>query len=449
MIGPHVIESSAQATNFAQKAGIVKSLDNVAILQEARADAVKIFRHFFATQNLNDAMGTAQEIVSALNGYNSNNLYLELWNEVHPTLTQLKAVVDILHRWNYNVAGGSWGTGDYDASDFQIAQEAGCDAIAVHCYWDAGQLTIWEAYCYRSYWQLGMPPVVVTECGRRHGNNDPQELITYAQETSKDSYVGGVLPFTWGPTEDWDKQGFNNDGLSSVLIPYSLGVSPMVQPAPPNPSPVRPRWARLCDISNYQGTVNFDLLAPALDGVIVEARDGTTEINTFGPDWYQAGEHGLARVAYMLMRPSQGTGRQNAEWLLETLTTNGFNAGDNISLDFEEEINNPDGSPANLLAFAIDATQTIAGGLKGLLSIPYSSVGYLLAHQIINSPYLASCGIWLDDMQTAHTPTLPPGWNNWTIWQYAQGNLPGISGIVDLDLYNGTIDQLLARGYKP
>ena len=40
-------------------------------------------------------------------------------------------------------------------------------------------------------------------------------------------------------------------------------------------------------------------------------------------------------------------------------------------------------------------------------------------------------------------PTAPTPWTGWTMWQYADnGSVPGISGAVDLDRFNGTVTQL-------
>jgi len=46
---------------------------------------------------------------------------------------------------------------------------------------------------------------------------------------------------------------------------------------------------------------------------------------------------------------------------------------------------------------------------------------------------------YVDGMQ----PSLPKGWFSWTIWQYSEkGRLNGINANVDLDLFNGTLEDL-------
>ena len=50
--------------------------------------------------------------------------------------------------------------------------------------------------------------------------------------------------------------------------------------------------------------------------------------------------------------------------------------------------------------------------------------------------------LWIAHWTTATAPTLPAGgWggNGWTFWQHSgAGSVPGISGPVDLDRYNGS-----------
>ncbi len=45
---------------------------------------------------------------------------------------------------------------------------------------------------------------------------------------------------------------------------------------------------------------------------------------------------------------------------------------------------------------------------------------------------------------------IPSGWDDWTIWQYSsKGVIPGISGNVDMDFFNGSYEDLLAYAGQP
>ncbi len=63
-------------------------------------------------------------------------------------------------------------------------------------------------------------------------------------------------------------------------------------------------------------------------------------------------------------------------------------------------------------------------------------------------PVLSNCWMWL--AQYGPTAVLPPGWDDWTMWQYTDGavgpephEVPGF-GHCDRDFYNGSIDDLNA-----
>lgn len=50
--------------------------------------------------------------------------------------------------------------------------------------------------------------------------------------------------------------------------------------------------------------------------------------------------------------------------------------------------------------------------------------------------------LWIASYTPA-PPALPPGWSNYTMWQYSeQGSVTGITGNVDQDLFNGNMLQL-------
>ena len=63
-------------------------------------------------------------------------------------------------------------------------------------------------------------------------------------------------------------------------------------------------------------------------------------------------------------------------------------------------------------------------------------------------PLLINCWLWL--AQYGSHAVVPPGWNNWTLWQYTDGAVgPGPHGIpnmgpCDRDYFNGTAADLSA-----
>jgi lysozyme len=57
-------------------------------------------------------------------------------------------------------------------------------------------------------------------------------------------------------------------------------------------------------------------------------------------------------------------------------------------------------------------------------------------------PTFSMYKLWVAKYST-QKPNTVPAWNSWWAWQYSsKGSVPGINGEVDLDEYNGTIDEL-------
>jgi lysozyme len=67
-------------------------------------------------------------------------------------------------------------------------------------------------------------------------------------------------------------------------------------------------------------------------------------------------------------------------------------------------------------------------------------------------PVLSNCWLWL--AQYGPTAVLPPGWKDWTMWQYTDGAVGpephDVSGFghCDRDIFNGAIDDL-SNFWKP
>lgn len=54
--------------------------------------------------------------------------------------------------------------------------------------------------------------------------------------------------------------------------------------------------------------------------------------------------------------------------------------------------------------------------------------------------------LWVANFHAA-MPLLPVGWTEWKIWQYSDdGIVPGVRGEVDLNVFNGTLEELMLLG---
>lgn len=236
MIGPHVIRPTPAALRWASRARIVKQIDGTEALRAAPDCAIRVFRAFLSQADPADGAETARAVLERLGSYRHPNLYIELWNEAHPTADALKEAVAVGHAAGVKVAVGSWGTGDYTDSDWQAARASGADAVAVHCYWADRGFTIWNALRYRQFWRSGDPPVLITECGRdrvRDGDGGTwvgkggwhadgisaeqyiAELAAYDRLITADPFVLGACVFTAGATPDW--ANYDTDAISDSI----------------------------------------------------------------------------------------------------------------------------------------------------------------------------------------------------------------------------------------
>jgi GH25 family lysozyme M1 (1,4-beta-N-acetylmuramidase) len=194
---------------------------------------------------------------------------------------------------------------------------------------------------------------------------------------------------------------------------------------------------RCCDISEYQGTVNFDQLKTAVGAVIIRAGyTGGTDAQ-FARNKSEARRVGLARGYYWFAYPSRAGATADADRFLSVIGD--LQAGEVLILDYEVN----DGGPDWCKEF-LDCLQARTG-TKALL---YTNQNRLVT---LNWSALraADYGLWVaifDNDPNANVNTA--GWP-YAMKQYtADGRLPGISGPVDLDEFYGTVDTFYKYGYQ-
>jgi lysozyme len=182
------------------------------------------------------------------------------------------------------------------------------------------------------------------------------------------------------------------------------------------------------DVSHWEGTINWDLAAPALGFAYYKATDGTGFIDAqFGNNKNGCNATGLPHAAYHWFQPSQDPKLQ-ARHYIETLGT-GYRR---YIADFEMA-----GCTAtNMKAFLDECTR-----LTGIKPAIYTGAGFWNSisprptwanqYDLIHAQYSA-----------AHNPTLPAGWITWKIWQNSDYFFfPGCVEIADGNWFNGTMQE--------
>ncbi len=189
--------------------------------------------------------------------------------------------------------------------------------------------------------------------------------------------------------------------------------------------------------------------------VIVKATEGETYSDpTFNDHWTGAKSAGLLRGAYCFFHPNMDPKKQAARFVSAVNAMN-----DNGELPHALDLEVADGvSKDKIIANAkiwLDQVEQ-AFGRKPFI---YSGVSFLQTNfsELGGGPpaWAKDYPLWLawypNQYTPGMTPLMPRGWFNWTIWQYGdKGDVNGINAKVDMDVFNGTLDDLYKfAGAKP
>jgi lysozyme len=197
------------------------------------------------------------------------------------------------------------------------------------------------------------------------------------------------------------------------------------------------------DVSSYQGSINWSAAkASGITFGFAKATEGQTLVDsTFHANWSNMKAAGVVRGAYHFFHPNESATAQ-ANFVLQTVGALG--AGDlPIVLDFEVL----DGvSEATAVSDAVTFLQTVSNA-TGKTAILYMSSAFLSGSYSALSRYT----LWVANYGVS-CPGLPREWSSWTFWQNSDsGNVSGISGGTDTDIFNGSLAALtaLAGGSSP
>ncbi len=201
------------------------------------------------------------------------------------------------------------------------------------------------------------------------------------------------------------------------------------------------------DVSYWQAGIDWPKVrAAGMRFVFIRASDGERYLDpTFSTNWEGAGKAGLLRGAYHFFRPSQSPERQ-AEIFLKVLR----DAGATLELPAVLDLEVIEGQTTERL---IARTKTWLNNVEAALGrkpMLYSNLSFLRTYfTVAGGPpaWVNDHPLWIAWYPPTYTegmtPPLPPGWFQWTFWQYSQtGRVNGINAAVDLDLFNGTLEEL-------
>jgi lysozyme len=191
------------------------------------------------------------------------------------------------------------------------------------------------------------------------------------------------------------------------------------------------------DISSHQPHTDFALIATAIDFAVTKVTEDDDYINPFY-DWQtiQPRAHGLLLGHYHYAQPTKGA--PLLDQLAHYLDTLDLRPGERSALDLEEG----EGDLADW-AYAWCRRANDATGVRQLLyTYPY----FADLHNLHRPDLAEVCDLWYawypNDGTPDHAwPSVAP-WGKALVWQYtANGRVPGIDTVVDLNVFDGTREQ--------
>lgn len=196
------------------------------------------------------------------------------------------------------------------------------------------------------------------------------------------------------------------------------------------------------DLSHYQTRAKIDWkkLKAKMSFVFIKATEGAHyDDPTFSANWRSARAAGIPRGAYHYFRPGESVQSQ-VDNFIDTVKQ--LELGD---LPPVLDVENPkrwDGLSAKQSADMVVAWLTEVEKRLGMKPIIYAS--YFFIGDVLGSdPRLANWPLWMARYRTRNEAS-PKPFKHWTFWQFTEtGTASGIVGPVDLDVFDGTQDDLL------
>jgi GH25 family lysozyme M1 (1,4-beta-N-acetylmuramidase) len=198
------------------------------------------------------------------------------------------------------------------------------------------------------------------------------------------------------------------------------------------------------DVSHYQGAINWTAVRNAgIRFAFIKATEGTSYLDPrFDTNYVAAYNAGVIRGAYHFARPAASSGAAQADFLANN---GGAWSADSRTLP----------AALDLEAGCHGLSQSaMRGWIQSFLDRYRARTGRHAVIYTTTSWWSTCTGNWSGPWSTsplwiarwASSPgTLPAGAPFWSFWQYTStGSVPGISGNVDRDYWNGSIDRLIA-----
>lgn len=189
------------------------------------------------------------------------------------------------------------------------------------------------------------------------------------------------------------------------------------------------------DVSSHQPGVDWSQVLQAGKAfAFLRATDGLDYTDSqFATYWKEAREAGVLRGAYHFYRTNDDPTTQ-AENFLSVVQ---LQPGDLPAVvDFEKTTGS---ESASQILKDLQTWLDVVQAATGRVPIIYTGPDYWNS---LGSSVFGHYPLWVAEYGV-QSPKPVAGWPSWTFWQYSEsGTVPGISGAVDLDVFDGTLEEL-------
>ena len=195
------------------------------------------------------------------------------------------------------------------------------------------------------------------------------------------------------------------------------------------------------DVSYYEGQVDWPAVRQAGKRfAFIRVSDGTGFPDTeFARNWAGAKAAGVLRGPYQFFRPAEDPNAQADLFLQKIDAAGSFEPGD---LPPVMDIETTGGQTTSVIAAHMTTWLGRVQQATGRIPIIYTASG--LWADMGNPDGFASFPLWVANYGVT-CPSMPASFTAWKFWQYTStGSVAGLSGAIDLDRWNGTLDELLA-----
>ncbi|MGK5501418.1 lysozyme [Streptomyces sp. URMC 125] len=204
------------------------------------------------------------------------------------------------------------------------------------------------------------------------------------------------------------------------------------------------------DVSHWQGSINWTSVRNAgIQFAWIKATEGTGyEDARFGANYTGAYHAGVIRGAYHFALPNASGGAVQADFFA---SNGGAWSRDNLTLPGVLDIEH---NPYGAMCYGLSTTQmrtwindfhTAYKARTGRDVVIYTTASWWNTCTGNWTGMYSKSPLWVAHWTSSTSPTIPSGFPTWTVWQYTStGSVPGVSGNVDRNKFNGSRDRLLA-----